>query len=96
MPSSFRVLRQLLDRIEDSVTGEIKLPELNTEIPADRLAETTEAASLIAGELRKGMPFAGGTRPVDRGEVPEAAIHLLRLRAGFSAAACSKARAMRW
>ncbi|RJQ83445.1 M20/M25/M40 family metallo-hydrolase [Pseudonocardiaceae bacterium YIM PH 21723] len=64
VPSSFRVLRQLLDRIEDSVTGEIKLPELNTEVPADRLAETTDAAALIAGELRKGMPFAGSTQAV--------------------------------
>ncbi len=33
VPSSFRIMRQLLDRIEDSMTGEILLPELHTTIP---------------------------------------------------------------
>ena len=36
VPSSFRILRALLDRIEDSATGAIKLPAMNVEIPADR------------------------------------------------------------
>ena len=43
--SSFRVLRQLLDRIEDPATGEIKLPELNHPIPPriyEAVAKTVE------------------------------------------------------
>ena len=34
VPSSFRILRQLLSRIEDEATGRMKLPELFVEIPA--------------------------------------------------------------
>ena len=33
VPTSFRLLRQLLDRLEDSATGEVRLPELHAEVP---------------------------------------------------------------
>ena len=36
VPSSFRILRQLLSRIEDEATGRMKLPELFAEIPPER------------------------------------------------------------
>ena len=36
VPSSFRIMRQLLDRLEDSATGEILVPELNVAIPPNR------------------------------------------------------------
>ena len=36
IPSSFRISRSLLSRIEDEVTGQVLLPELTVEIPADR------------------------------------------------------------
>ena len=38
------------------------------------------------------VSFSDGSGPVDRGEVFEAATHLRRLRTGFIAAACAKAR----
>ena len=38
VPSSFRVIRQLLDRIEDAATGRVLLAEAHVDIPADRLA----------------------------------------------------------
>jgi len=47
VPSSFRILRQLLSRIEDETSGEILLPEFNAEPPARHLA----AAGALAGEL---------------------------------------------
>jgi acetylornithine deacetylase/succinyl-diaminopimelate desuccinylase-like protein len=47
VPSSFRVLRQLLDRIEDPATGEILLPELHCDIPEHVRA----AAETVAGEF---------------------------------------------
>ena len=62
VPSSFRILRQLLDRVEDSATGEILLPELHVAIPPDRL----EQIARTAGELGHGpaveFPFADATR----------------------------------
>lgn len=56
VPSSFRVLRMLLDRIEDPRTGEIKLPELHVEIPADRLAETRDTVAVTPGALKNAFP----------------------------------------
>lgn len=60
--SSFRVLRQLLDRLEDSATGEILLPELTVEIPADRVAEAKAAAEVNPGSLDALLPLVPGMR----------------------------------
>ncbi|AXB46369.1 M20/M25/M40 family metallo-hydrolase [Amycolatopsis albispora] len=60
VPSSFRVIRQLLDRIEDSRTGEVLLPELSVEIPEDRLAEVRQAVA--EGGLRPELPLTEGVR----------------------------------
>ncbi|WP_020669218.1 M20/M25/M40 family metallo-hydrolase [Amycolatopsis nigrescens] len=67
--SSFRVLRELLDRIEDPRTGELKLPELHAEVPADRLAEVR--AAVAEGLLEPALPLAEGVRPLsdDRAEL---------------------------
>ena len=45
VPSSFRILRSLLSRIEDEATGRMKLPELFAEIPQDRQNQAKEAAA---------------------------------------------------
>jgi acetylornithine deacetylase/succinyl-diaminopimelate desuccinylase-like protein len=64
VPSSFRVLRHLLDRIEDSETGRIKLPELNVEIPPDRVAEARASVQAAPGAVRSAFPLLDGMRPV--------------------------------
>jgi acetylornithine deacetylase/succinyl-diaminopimelate desuccinylase-like protein len=46
-PSSFRILRQLLDRVEDARTGEILIEELRVPVPA----EQAHAAKAIADEF---------------------------------------------
>jgi acetylornithine deacetylase/succinyl-diaminopimelate desuccinylase-like protein len=59
VPSSFRVLRELLSRIEDETSGEILLPELKAEIPARRLA-AAEALAAELGEAAVGeLPTVG-------------------------------------
>jgi acetylornithine deacetylase/succinyl-diaminopimelate desuccinylase-like protein len=63
-PSSFRVLRQILDRLEDAVTGRILLPELHVEIPADRDAEARSTAAEMATSVADELPFAGSTEPM--------------------------------
>ena len=45
VPSSFRIIRQLLDRIEDAETGRVLLPRLHVDIPPDRRAQIEETAS---------------------------------------------------
>ena len=47
VPSSFRVLRQLLSRIEDEASGEILVAEMHAEVPARFVA----AAEAISAEL---------------------------------------------
>jgi acetylornithine deacetylase/succinyl-diaminopimelate desuccinylase-like protein len=64
VPSSFRVLRQLLERVEDAATGAVLLPEAHVEIPADRRAEAEATAAALPGPLAELFPFAGATRPM--------------------------------
>lgn len=64
VPSSFRVLRRLLERIENAETGEILLDELNVEIPANRREEAGATADVAPGALVSAYPLHGGTRTV--------------------------------
>lgn len=64
VPSSFRVLRQLLSRLEDEATGEIRLPALHAEIPAERRAQAERAARVLGERLHARFPFVPGARPV--------------------------------
>ena len=69
VPSSFRVLRQLLSRVEDADTGQLLLPELQAEIPADRLEEVKRVAEALGDEVWQAMPFADGAQPMGENNV---------------------------
>jgi acetylornithine deacetylase/succinyl-diaminopimelate desuccinylase-like protein len=62
VPSSFRVLRALLDRIEDASTGAVLVPELHTEVPERRRRQIADTAPEL-GDFAAHFPFAGATRP---------------------------------
>jgi acetylornithine deacetylase/succinyl-diaminopimelate desuccinylase-like protein len=62
--SSFRVVRQVLDRLEDSTTGETLVPELEPRIPDQRLQQAKAAAKVLGDMVYKKLPYAGNTRPV--------------------------------
>lgn len=62
--SSFRVIRALLDRVENSATGETLIPELEPKIPAQRLEQANAAARVLGEMVYKKMPFAGNTGPI--------------------------------
>ncbi|MBT4983220.1 MAG: M20/M25/M40 family metallo-hydrolase [Ilumatobacter sp.] len=62
IPSTFRIARQLLERIEDSSSGELLLPELQVEVPAGRLAEAQSTAEEI-GAIATHYPFVDGAGP---------------------------------
>ena len=63
--SSFRILRQLLSRLEDEVTGKIKPQELYVEIPAQRLAQAQRTAQVLGDEVYSKFPFVKGMRPLE-------------------------------
>ncbi|MFP4511707.1 MAG: M20/M25/M40 family metallo-hydrolase [Acidimicrobiales bacterium] len=64
VPSSFRILRRLLDRIEDPDTGEILVPELRREPSAERLEQVRATADEVGEAIATGWPWAGDTGPV--------------------------------
>jgi acetylornithine deacetylase/succinyl-diaminopimelate desuccinylase-like protein len=64
VPSSFRILRALISRIEDEDTGEVKLPELFVQIPPERIEQAKQAAQVLGDAVYSKFPFAGETRPV--------------------------------
>ena len=39
VPSSFRIMRQLLSRLEDETSGQVKVEALHTKVPEHRLNE---------------------------------------------------------
>jgi acetylornithine deacetylase/succinyl-diaminopimelate desuccinylase-like protein len=60
VPSSFRILRQVLDRLEDAKTGHL-LPEgFHCEIPVSRVDQAKATAAILGDEVWKRMPWACG------------------------------------
>src|SRR5207302_5297577 len=62
--ASERVARILLDRIEDSHTGQIKLAALATQIPKQRVLQAERTAAVIGDEVYSKFPLQRGVTPV--------------------------------
>ncbi|MDM4766976.1 M20 family metallopeptidase [Pelomonas sp. SE-A7] len=60
VPSSFRILRQVLDRLEDSKTGRLLPESFHCEIPGNRIAQAQATAAILKEEVYKRMPWACG------------------------------------
>ncbi len=60
VPSSFRILRQLLDRLEDAATGEILLDELHGDIPEAVRQSALAVANEFGDELTGDLPVVEG------------------------------------
>jgi acetylornithine deacetylase/succinyl-diaminopimelate desuccinylase-like protein len=72
VPSSFRVLRKLLSRIEDEANGQILLEGLHVEIPEQRIEQAKKAAETLGDGAYKKFPWA-----VDNPEPGESNYELL-------------------
>ena len=70
VPSSFRVLRTLLSRLEDETTGRVLPDALHAEIPRDRVEQAAQAAATLGDEIHSKFPFVDGVRPM-RDELDE-------------------------
>ena len=57
VPSSFRILRQLLSRIEDPETGAILTRELTARIPEARLEQAERAAEVLGDTVWRRFPW---------------------------------------
>ncbi|WP_109124804.1 M20 family metallopeptidase [Dyella sp. C11] len=64
VPSSFRILRDLLSRLEDQETGTIKPKELYVDIPQQRIDQAKKSADVLGTEVYSKFPFVKGMHPV--------------------------------
>jgi acetylornithine deacetylase/succinyl-diaminopimelate desuccinylase-like protein len=58
VPSSFRILRQVLDRLEDSKTGTLLPQSFHCEIPGARIEQAKATAAILQDEVWKRFPWA--------------------------------------
>ena len=62
--SSFRILRQVLSRLEDETTGAIRPRELYVEIPAERIAQAKRTAEILGDAVYSKFPLVEGMQPM--------------------------------
>ncbi|MEY4750898.1 MAG: hypothetical protein RIQ60_3112 [Pseudomonadota bacterium] len=60
VPSSFRILRHVLDRLEDSATGQLLPAGLHCEIPVERVTQARATAAILGDEVRRSYPWSCG------------------------------------
>ena len=58
VPSSFRIMRQVLDRLEDSKSGRLLPASFHCEVPAERLAQARATAAILGDEVTRRFPWA--------------------------------------
>ncbi len=63
-PTPFRILQQLLARIENPVNGDILLDELQVKLPEDRRLQAMAAARVLGDEVAGKIPWASGVQPL--------------------------------
>ena len=64
VPSSFRVARKILDRLEDATTGRVLPGEFHAPIPEERAGQAKRAAAIMGESTIRKYPFAGRTQPM--------------------------------
>ena len=64
VPSSFRVLRQLLSRLEDEATGRVLPDYLHAAIPEQRLEQARKMAAELGEAIYQAYPFVAGAQPM--------------------------------
>ena len=63
-PSTFRIIRQLLARVEDAATGRLLPPSLHAQIPPERMAQAQAVAATLGATVQRKVPFLDGAQPV--------------------------------
>jgi acetylornithine deacetylase/succinyl-diaminopimelate desuccinylase-like protein len=63
VPSSFRIARALLDRIEEASSGGIRVRDFEAPIPPERIAQAKAAAAVLGASVYTRFPFVPGVLP---------------------------------
>ncbi|NEZ03595.1 M20/M25/M40 family metallo-hydrolase [Wenzhouxiangella sp. XN201] len=64
VPSSFRIARQLISRLEDEATGRILPEELQVEIPEQRQQQLSAVAEELGEGVHSAFPWVDGAQPM--------------------------------
>jgi len=64
VPSSFRIARSLLQRIDDVETGAVRDPSFHAPIPDERREQAKRAADVLGREIHARFPFVPGMQPM--------------------------------
>ncbi len=70
VPSTFRVLRQLLSRMEDQDSGVILPKDFHVDIPDQRLQQAKVSAQVLGSNMHERFPFVEGAGAVST-DLPE-------------------------
>jgi acetylornithine deacetylase/succinyl-diaminopimelate desuccinylase-like protein len=65
----FRIAQQVLARLENPVTGDLLVDELQVTVPPDRRAQITAAAGVLGDAVARKIPFAKGVQPMSNDPV---------------------------
>ncbi|MBS0416812.1 MAG: M20/M25/M40 family metallo-hydrolase [Proteobacteria bacterium] len=68
-PTPFRIIEQLMARLENPVTGDVLIDELQVTIPKDRREQVTAAAQVLGAEVAGKVPFAKGVQALSNDPV---------------------------
>jgi acetylornithine deacetylase/succinyl-diaminopimelate desuccinylase-like protein len=60
VPSSFRILRHVLDRLEDSASGHLLPQSFHCDVPSSRLEQVRTTAGILKDEVWKRFPWSCG------------------------------------
>jgi len=66
VPTSFRIARQIIDRIDSAATGVVKDRAFHAAIPAQRKLQAKRAAGVLGKDIWRKFPFAGRTKPMHK------------------------------
>ena len=69
VPSSFRIIREILNRVEDPKTGNILINDFHTEIPQFQLENIKTFVKTLKGDLFRSYPWYGNTEPSTLDEI---------------------------
>jgi acetylornithine deacetylase/succinyl-diaminopimelate desuccinylase-like protein len=69
VPSSFRIMQQLFDRLEDKQSGKVIPEYLYAPIPEQRLEQTRAMAESLGDEVWQAYPFVAGVEPMAENNV---------------------------
>ena len=64
IPSSFRIMRILLDRVEDAITGRVLIPEMHVDISSETRDKAIALAEIVGNSIWEQFPTVESLVPV--------------------------------